>query len=75
MLGTPRTADRARRVIAELLELFGPRRCMFGSNFPVERPGGDFPSMYEVFLETIGDLSAADRDEVLSGTARRLYRL
>jgi predicted TIM-barrel fold metal-dependent hydrolase len=75
MLGTPRTAERARPVIAELLELFGPQRCMFGSNFPVERPGGDFPSMYEVFLETLGELSAADRDEVLSGTARRFYRL
>ena len=75
MLGTPRTAERARPVIAELLERFGPQRCMFGSNFPVERPGGDFPSMYEVFVETLGELSAADRDEVLSGTARRFYRL
>jgi len=75
MLGTPRTAERARPVISELLGLFGPRRCMFGSNFPVEHPAGDYPSMYEVFLDALGDLSAADREAVLSGTARRFYRL
>ena len=49
MLGDPRRADRVRPVLAELLELFGPRRCMFGSNFPVEALAGDFASMFELF--------------------------
>ena len=75
MLANPRRVDPVRSVIAHLLELFGPRRCMFGSNFPVEALAGDFASLFELFLEALGDLSAADRDEVLSGTARRFYRL
>jgi predicted TIM-barrel fold metal-dependent hydrolase len=74
MLGNPRRADSVRSVIAELLELFGAQRCMFGSNFPVEALAGNFASMFELFLEALGDLSAGDRDEVLSGTARRFYR-
>ena len=75
MLGNPRRTDRVRPVLAELLELFGPRRCMFGSNFPVEALAGDFASMFELFSGPLRDLSTVDRDEVLSGTARRFYRL
>jgi predicted TIM-barrel fold metal-dependent hydrolase len=74
-LGLPRRAERARPVVAELLELFGPRRCMFGSNFPVERPAGDFGSLTRVVLATLAQLSDAERTEVLGGTARRFYRL
>lgn len=75
LLGNPRRADRVRSVLAELLELFGPGRCMFASNFPVESLAGDFASMFDLFCSALGELSTAERDEVLSGTARRFYRL
>ncbi|MGN6166762.1 MAG: amidohydrolase family protein [Solirubrobacteraceae bacterium] len=75
LLGTPRDAERARPIVDELLERFGPQRCMFGSNFPVERLAGEFGPLYEVVLATLAELSGAERAEVLAGTARRFYRL
>lgn len=74
-LGSPREVERVRPVVTELLELFGPQRCMFGSNFPVERLAGGFGSLYGMVLATLAELSDDQRAEVLAGTARRVYRL
>ncbi len=75
LLGNPRSLERVRAVVSELLELFGPQRCMVGSNFPVERLAGGFGSWYELTLGTLAELSDEQRADVLSGTARRFYRL
>ena len=70
-----RELGRVRPVVSELLELFGPERCMLGSNLPVERMAGEFEGLYELVLATLADLPGPDRAEVLVGTARRFYRL
>jgi predicted TIM-barrel fold metal-dependent hydrolase len=74
-LGNPRDEGAVRRVVSDLLELFGPDRCMVGSNFPVERLAGDFSSLYELVLACLQDLSAEQRADVLAGTAQRFYRI
>jgi predicted TIM-barrel fold metal-dependent hydrolase len=48
---------------------------MAGSNFPVERLAGPFGPWYELLLDCLGDLRDEERAEVLSGTARRFYRI
>ena len=53
-LGNPRDERAVRAVASQLLELFGPQRCMVGSNFPVERLAGDFGSLYQLVLATLG---------------------
>jgi len=75
LLGIPRDQRAVRGVVSDLLELFGPQRCMFGSNFPVERLAGDFSSLYELVLACLRDLSAEQRADVLAGRARRFYRI
>jgi predicted TIM-barrel fold metal-dependent hydrolase len=74
-LGNPRDERAVRSVVSELLELFGPQRCMVGSNFPVERLAGDFGSLYDLVLACLQDLSEEQRAEVLFGTALRFYRI
>jgi predicted TIM-barrel fold metal-dependent hydrolase len=74
-LGNPRDERAVRDVVGELLEVFGPERCMIGSNFPVERLAGDFGSLYELVLVSLGDMSNEQRAEVFAGTARRFYRI
>jgi predicted TIM-barrel fold metal-dependent hydrolase len=74
-LGIPRDKAAVRGVTAELLELFGPQRCMVGSNFPVERLAGDFGSLYALIVAGLKDLSDEQRADVLAGTARRFYRI
>jgi predicted TIM-barrel fold metal-dependent hydrolase len=74
-LGNPRDEGAVRAVATELLDLFGPHRCMVGSNFPVERLAGDFGSLYDLILTCLADLSEEQRAEVLTGTAQRFYRI
>jgi predicted TIM-barrel fold metal-dependent hydrolase len=74
-LGNPRDEAAVRSVTRELLELFGPNRCMVGSNFPVERLAGDFSSFYELVLASLENLSDEQRADVLADTARRFYRI
>ena len=50
------------------LELFGPDRCMFGSNFPIESLWTDLPALVEAWRDVLPD-------EALNDTARRIYRL
>jgi predicted TIM-barrel fold metal-dependent hydrolase len=64
-----------RLVTATTLELFGPPRCMFGSNFPIESIWTDFPTLVDAWLRVLGDLDRDARGDVLGATARRVYSL
>jgi L-fuconolactonase len=57
------------------LDIFGPQRCMFESNFPVDRTGCTYGSLWNAFKRLAAPLSADERDALMQGTARRVYRL
>ena len=57
------------------VELFGPRRCMVESNFPVEKMGIGYAGLFNAFKRMLGDLSPAEKKAVFSETAIRVYRL
>lgn len=62
-------------VIRETVELFGPGRCMFGSNFPIEKLWTTYAEVVRVTVECLAGLSAEEQRAVLHGTADRVYRL
>ena len=57
------------------LEVFGAGRCMFESNFPVDRTGCSYGVLWNAFKRLAQALSEAERDALCAGTARRVYRL
>jgi L-fuconolactonase len=57
------------------LELFGPKRLMLGSNWPVCTVGGEFNAVISAYLDGIRALSSEDQSEILGGTSVRCYRL
>jgi predicted TIM-barrel fold metal-dependent hydrolase len=61
-------------VIRETVALFGPERCMFGSNFPIERLWTTYEEVVRVTAECLSALSADERRAVLHDTAIRVYR-
>jgi L-fuconolactonase len=61
--------------IDHALEVFGPSRCMFGSNFPVDAMAGTFDELLTGFVEATSGLDGVGRDQVFAGTARRVYRV
>lgn len=58
-----------------MLECFGPRRMMFGSDWPVSTIGAPYQHVVGAARALLSELSPAEQAEVLSGTARRAYRL
>lgn len=57
------------------LSEFGPARCMFGSNFPVDAMYGTFSELYDVFEAAAAPLSSHEQADVFGLTAERVYRL
>jgi predicted TIM-barrel fold metal-dependent hydrolase len=62
-------------VVGECLRLFGSTRCMFGSNFPIEKIWTDYETLFGAYLQVLAGYSAEVREDVFGKTAARLYRL
>ena len=63
--------------IRHCVDTFGPERCMFESNFPVDRQGCSYTVLFNAFQRVAEEAgwSNVERAELFSGTARRFYRL
>ena len=57
------------------IECFGPDRCMFESNFPVDRLSISYHVLYNGLKKMVADFSPTERDAMFYGTAKRVYRL
>jgi len=68
-------AEAWRPYFEVCLEVFGPARCMFESNFPVDRTGCTYTSLWNAFKALAQNLSPGERQSLLRGTAQRVYRL
>ena len=72
------SADIAKRwgpYVSTCIDLFGPDRCMFESNFPVEKQGTGWVALWNAFKRITEGASDSERHALFSGTARRIYRL
>lgn len=61
--------------VRETIELFGTRRCLFASNFPVDRLYSDYRTLWAAYATITADLSADERADLFERNARRVYRL
>lgn len=74
----PSSAEIARLwgpYIETCVELFGPQRSMFESNFPVEKLGANWITLWNAFKRITVGASADEKTALFSGTAQRVYRL
>ena len=75
MLDWQWTPDSLRPFVHQTLEIFGPARCMFASNFPVDRLFGGFARQYGAYQSLAASLSATERAQVFATNAERIYRI
>ncbi|MET0452111.1 MAG: amidohydrolase family protein [Mycobacterium sp.] len=68
-------ADLWRPWIETCIEAFGPQRCMFESNYPVDKVGVPYRTLWNTFKRVTEGASSNERGELFAGTARRIYRL
>jgi len=73
--GSDELADMARPWFDGCIEAFGARRCMFGSNFPVDKNSVGMTTLVNAMKKLAGAGSEAEAADVLAGTARRFYRI
>lgn len=69
------TVDSLRPVVLRAIEAFGPERCMFASNWPIDRLYGTYPRLIRAYREIVSEFSSADQAALLHGTADRVYRI
>jgi len=58
-----------------VLDAFGPRRLMFGSDWPVCLVASSYGKWFEIVSRRIEGLSSDEKERVLGGTAREAYKL
>ena len=69
------TPGDLRPYVQSALELFGPTRCMFGSDWPVCELAATYEQVFGALKDALGPISESESAEIFSGTARRFYGL
>ena len=58
-----------------MIDCFGPERCMFESNFPVDKRSISYRVLFNALKKIAAGFSAAERDAMFFGTAAEVYRI
>jgi len=64
-----------RPYIETCIELFGPERCMFESNFPVDKMAIGYAALWNAFKRIVAGAPREEKLALFAGTAARIYRL
>jgi len=62
-------------VVSDTVMLFGAARCLWGSNFPIEKIWTDYATLVAHIRQAVSHLSVGEQRQILSETAQRLYGL
>lgn len=68
-------ADHVRPLILTAIDLFGPQRIAFGSNFPVDRLFAPYSHTMRTYRDVVQGFSPDEIDTMFAATAERFYRI
>ena len=69
------TEESIRPFVLQPIDWFGPERCMFGSNFPVDRLMASYARLWGAYRAITAGFSEVEQALLFRGTATRVYRL
>jgi len=70
------TAESIRPFILDCIEIFGIERCMFASNFPVEKLVGSYTDFYRAFKQIVANkFNTEQQKKLFHDNAIKYYRL
>lgn len=69
------TADSIRPYVLHCIETFGPDRCIFATNWPVDWLWSSYDKVVDAYREITADFSDAERTAMFAGNSERLYRI
>ncbi len=73
--GSAELAEAWRPYIETCIEAFGVHRCMFESNFPVDKGMCSYSVLWNAFKRLAADASEEEKTSLFAGTAAAIYRL
>ncbi|MFN7320361.1 MAG: amidohydrolase family protein [Methylobacterium sp.] len=62
-------------ILAETVAMFGASRCLFGSNFPIEKLWTSHADLIAAHRAAAASLPEAEQAQIFAGTARQTYKL
>jgi len=72
---SPWTIAANGRIVETLIELFGIARCMFASNFPVDKVCASFDEIYGGFEKIVASFTEQEKDMLFRSNANRIYAM
>ena len=69
------TADTLRPYLEVALQAFGPKRLMFGGDWPVSTLAISYPTWVQILDQLLSDLSQDEQRQIYRNTAHQFYRL
>ena len=69
------TIDSTRIFVEKTIQTFGIERCMFASNFPVDKIFNSFDTYWNSFKEITKNYSENDKQLLFSSNAEKYYRI
>jgi predicted TIM-barrel fold metal-dependent hydrolase len=68
-------AEAFRPLVLPCIKLFGAERCMFESNFAMDKGMASYAILWNAFKRLVADHSPVEKSALFAGTAARVYRL
>ena len=69
------TVESIRPYVLQIMDTFGVERCMFASNFPVDKLYSSYSAVWQAYANVVRDASSVDKEALFVGNAQRIYRI
>jgi predicted TIM-barrel fold metal-dependent hydrolase len=69
------TVESFRPLVHEVIDCFGANRCMFASNFPIDRLHANYSELWKAYAHIVSGVTPVERDNLFIHNAIRYYRL
>ena len=69
------TVDSIRPWVMHCIEAFGPERCIFATNWPVDRLFSTYDDLIDAYTGIVSEFSQDEQVAMFSGNAEKLYEI
>jgi len=69
------TVHSIKELVLEVINIFGVDRCMFGSNFSVDKLYGDYDTLFNAYQKIVESFSKLEQEKLFYKNAEKFYRI
>lgn len=69
------SVDSIRSIVESCIDIFGAERCMFGSNFPVDKLHASYSQVWGAYEKITAGLDCLAQQKLFADNARNFYRI